>query len=193
MIDRCMIEYLTEYMQDLCDDCKCEHRYDMRYRFGYIDALNDVRTAIKEYIEQEEQEAVLAANNAANNIAKSEAIKQRAYQQTANEYRRIRTEASLENIENLDIGLAELGFDNKSIQAITRDIDDLGITVKRVTTSLNDAKIHYEIFNSKRGFSIIADDMDKIYPILNTIRSSFKIKSWLCRPVLLKYPKISSE
>ena len=56
MIDRCMIEYLTEYMQDLCNDCKCEHRYNMRYRIGYIDALNDVRTAIKEYIEQEELE-----------------------------------------------------------------------------------------------------------------------------------------
>jgi hypothetical protein len=56
MIDRCMIEYLTEYMQDLCNDCKCEHRYDMGYRVGYIDALNDVRTAIKEYIEQEELE-----------------------------------------------------------------------------------------------------------------------------------------
>lgn len=56
MIDRCMIEYLTEYMQDLCDDCKCEHRYDMRYRVGYIDALDDVHTAVKEYIEQEEQE-----------------------------------------------------------------------------------------------------------------------------------------
>lgn len=74
------------------------------------------------------------------------------------------------------------------------DIDSLDEdTLLYVTTSLNDAKIHYEIFNSKRGFSIIADDMDKIYPILNTIRSSFKIKSWLCRPVLLKYPKISSE
>lgn len=56
MIDRCMIEYLTEYMQDLCNDCKCEHRYDMGYRVGYIDALNDVRRAIKEYIEQEEPE-----------------------------------------------------------------------------------------------------------------------------------------
>jgi hypothetical protein len=56
MIDRCMIEYLTEYMQDLCNDCKCEHHYDMGYRVGYIDALNDVRTAIKEYIEQEELE-----------------------------------------------------------------------------------------------------------------------------------------
>jgi hypothetical protein len=56
MIDRCMIEYLKEYMQDLCSDCKSEHRCDMGYRVGYIDALNDVHTAIREYIEQEEQE-----------------------------------------------------------------------------------------------------------------------------------------
>lgn len=60
-----------------------------------------------------------------------------------------------------------------------------------ITSSLNEADIKYEIFNSKRGFSIVVNDSDKLYPILNDIRSSFKIKSWLCRPVLLKYPKVS--
>lgn len=59
-----------------------------------------------------------------------------------------------------------------------------------IISSLNEAGIKYEIFNSKRGFSIIVNDSDKLYPILNTIRHSFKIKSWLCRPILLKYPKV---
>lgn len=59
MIDRCMIEYLIEYMQDLCNDCSMEHHYDTTYLKGYVDALNDIRRIIKDYVEQmEEQESV---------------------------------------------------------------------------------------------------------------------------------------
>jgi hypothetical protein len=54
-----MVEYLTEYIQDLCDDYNIEYSYDTRYRTGYIDALNDVRTAMIEYVEQAEEQEEL--------------------------------------------------------------------------------------------------------------------------------------
>lgn len=70
------------------------------------------------------------------------------------------------------------------------DSEDL---FNEVTTRLDNLLISYEIFKSKRGYSVIATDTPDIYPLLNDFYTSFKVKSWFCRPILLKYPKVISE
>lgn len=87
------------------------------------DATTGINKQTEKYIEQEKKEAQ-QAQETANVVVQSEQKKQQAYFGTFNSFKELKDQ------------LQKLNIKNASIDAITKDFEELGITVKNITSRL---------------------------------------------------------